>query len=289
MRKEDKLRRGSYEIGYGKPPTAGQFVKGRSGNPKGRRKKEAKEPAAKPPPDTSTRDRVLQFAARLVGGRGGEGDVKMTAEEAVMHSQLSAAVKGSSNAQKSFLERVERFRAELNAEISEQHEFYREYVRMYPVVVGKMQKAGEQIPDYWPHPDDLIFEEGKHVMFRGGDPVEAKKNSEYVARFRDACLLQSAKDERCFSAPLAKTPVFLSSLLAALANRSLPKRLQLDERQYFWRYYNSRQLMTRELARRLREAWTELGHPEWADAITPSLKHDALERLRAFRRPGELG
>ena len=78
----------------------------------------------------------------------------------------------------------------MNSEISEQHEFYHEYVRMYPAVVAKMQKAGEQIPDYSPHPDDLIFEEGKHVIFRGGDPVEAKKNFEYVARFRDACLLQ---------------------------------------------------------------------------------------------------
>jgi hypothetical protein len=29
---------GKYDVGYGKPPTAGQFKKGKSGNPKGRRK-----------------------------------------------------------------------------------------------------------------------------------------------------------------------------------------------------------------------------------------------------------
>lgn len=29
---------GKYEVGYGKPPTSGQFRKGQSGNPRGRRK-----------------------------------------------------------------------------------------------------------------------------------------------------------------------------------------------------------------------------------------------------------
>jgi hypothetical protein len=36
-----------YEIGYGKPPVQGQFQKGRSGNPNGRRKK--KSPWSRPP------------------------------------------------------------------------------------------------------------------------------------------------------------------------------------------------------------------------------------------------
>jgi len=35
-RKSDEKK--GYEIGYGKPPKRGQFVKGRSGNPKGRTK-----------------------------------------------------------------------------------------------------------------------------------------------------------------------------------------------------------------------------------------------------------
>src|SRR4051794_21207728 len=93
-----------YEIGYGKPPVQGQFQKGRSGNPNGRRKKEKQsEPAAKARPDIATRELFLRFAARQVSGRGGDGDVKMTAEEAVLHSMFSAAVKGSSHAQKNFL------------------------------------------------------------------------------------------------------------------------------------------------------------------------------------------
>jgi hypothetical protein len=57
----------------------------------------------------------------------------------------------------------------------------------------------------------------------------------------------------------------------------------VDEKQYFWRDLENRKLRDRELRRRLRHAWTDLGHPEWADVITPALRDDALQRLRALR------
>src|SRR5436305_2882527 len=97
----------AYDIGYGKPPIQGQFQKGRSGNPDGRPKKEAtRKPAGTTRSDVATRDLFLQLAERMVSGRGGDGNVKMSAEEAVLHSQLSAAVKGSPHAQKNFLDRL---------------------------------------------------------------------------------------------------------------------------------------------------------------------------------------
>jgi hypothetical protein len=42
---KDPFSQASYEIGYGKPPVAGRFVKGKSGNPRGRPKKSAAKPS----------------------------------------------------------------------------------------------------------------------------------------------------------------------------------------------------------------------------------------------------
>lgn len=278
---KEKLAQRTYEVGYGKPPTQGQFVKGRSGNPKGRpKKKEEPKRSAKPlTVDATSRDLVLQVAARMIGARG-DGDVKVTAEEAVLHSQLSAAVKGNSNAQKSFLDRVERCRAELNAEIAEDHKFWREYCDTYPKAVASMQKAGKAIPVDWPHPEDLVFQEGKHVMLRGGDAHEGMAACEAVVRLRDVYMLQSIKDERSFEGPLKSHPIFLSGVLAMCANISLPKRMQLDDTQYLLQILRLRGLRPAELRRRLKETWIALGCPKFADVTTPLLREDAIERLR---------
>jgi len=82
---------------------------------------------------------------------------------------------------------------------------------------------------------------------------------------------------------LKDKPIFLSGLLAAWANALLPKRLQLDDTQYLLKHMRNSALRTSELKRRLRDAWNALGHPEWADIVTPPLKPDALERLRNFK------
>lgn len=273
-----------YEIGYGKPPVQGQFAKGKSGNPKGRPKKVASEKRITKPAaiDVATRDLVLRFADRQVNARGGDGDVKVTAEEAVLHSLLSSAVKGNSNAQKSFLDRVERFRAALSAEIAADHDFWRNYAENYAARAEAMRRAGKVVPADWIHPDDLVFLEGQHVMLKGGaDGSEAKLNRDYAVGFRDACMLQLVMDERCFGGPLAHIPLFMSGVMAALMNSGLPKRLQLDEDQYLLRHMRNSELRTPELRRRLKEAWISLGHPEWVGITTPPLRADALARLRA--------
>jgi len=274
-----------YEVGYGKPPAQGQFAKGRSGNPNGRpKKKEASEKrSTKPSPvDVATRDLVLRFADRQVSARGGDGDVKVTAEEAVLHSLLSSAVKGNSNAQKSFLDRVERFRAALSAEIAADHEAWRDYAERYLKLVESMRRAGKTVPDDWIHPEDLVFPEGQHVMLRGGaDGAEAKRNRDYIVGLRDVYMLQAVMDERRFGGPLARMPLFLSNVLAALMNSNLPKRLQLDDAQYFLRHMKNSGLRTPELRRRLKEAWISVGHPAWVNITTPTFREDALARLRS--------
>lgn len=119
----------SYDIGYGKPPPSGRFVKGRSGNPRGRPKTTlAKSRPPNPRFDQSSRDRFLAEADRPVSIRDGDKLEKIPMVDAITRAQSLAALKGSSHAQKNFLERDARYREDLAAEISQDHEFWKDYV-----------------------------------------------------------------------------------------------------------------------------------------------------------------
>jgi hypothetical protein len=281
-----KLLHGNYEVGYGKPPTAGQFARGKSGNPRGRpaKKTEHKAREIKAAPDPSTRERFLKATDRLMTFRENESVVEIPILDAVIRAEAIAALKGSPNAQKNIIERAARYRNELKAEIEEDHASWREYIDNYSKAVSAMEKKGAPIPVDWIHPEDLIFKDGCNVLVRGGDPAEGHRHRQYVVRLRDVLILQAAKDKRCFDGPSKRPPIFLSDVLAMRLNMALPTRMQLDDGQFFRRYCDGYALKLRELKSRLKKAWTGLGHPEWADILTPALRDDALERLRAFER-----
>jgi hypothetical protein len=165
----------------------------------------------------------------------------------------------------------------LKAEIEEDHDRWREYIESYNTAASAMEKKGNPVPIDWIHPDDIVFKDGCHVLVRGGDPLEAHKHRQHLIRLRDVHMLQSVKDERCFNGPLERAPIFLSGVLAMMLNMALPKRMQLDEGQYFRQHCKNCTLKMRELKSRLRKEWTEIGRPEFADVLTPALKYDALE------------
>jgi hypothetical protein len=278
-----KLLHGNYEVGYGKPPAAGQFVRGKSGNPRGRPAKgERKKPQVKPVPDASTRDRFLQAMARTVTLQEKGALVEIPLLDAVHRAEIASALKGNPSAQRNIIEREARYRNELKAEIDADQAYWRDYIDHYHKAVSALKKKGETAPLDWIHPEDIVFKDGSHVLFRGGDPAEAHRNWQHVVRLRDAHMLQAVKDERHFAGSSQRVPVFLSSVLAMMLNSALPRRLQLDDRQYSWQCFKNSKLKTRDLEVRVRREWTELGHPEWANILTPALKDDALERLRAF-------
>ncbi len=273
---KDPFWQTSYEIGYGKPPVAGRFVKGKSGNPRGRPKKSP----AKPTVDRSTRDRFLSATERPVTIREGDNLQKIPMLDAVMRAESIAALKGNPHAQKNLLDREARYRNHLNAEISEDHEFWRTYTAAYEERISALLNAGHSIPEGWPHPDDLVFEEGRHVMIRGGDSLEAARDRELRIRFRDTFMLQAEKDRRYFrsTTPLQDdVPIFISEILVTLLNSSLPKRLQLDDVQLIMRMDRARTLKKRELEQRLRKDWADLGISEARNLITPPVNSLLIE------------
>jgi hypothetical protein len=270
--RNDPFKLPSYEIGYGRPPANRQFVKGKSGNPQGRPKK--KMQAAKlPSVDPSTRDRFLKSTSHEVPIREGDAVKKIPLTEAILKAESVAALKGNAHAQKNFLDREERYRKEEAADIKESNEFWQNYVATYDKNVSALQKAGGAIPEHWPHPDDIIFEEGADVKFMGGEPATAAQNRKFIIRFRDVLLLQAEMDRRCFlkEYPRQATPVFLSEFFVVIANSRLPKRMQLDDTHLFIRTARIGVLRKPVLQQQLKHDWTELGLRIKANAATPSL------------------
>jgi uncharacterized protein DUF5681 len=88
------------KVGYGKPPKATQFQKGKSGNPKGRPKGRK---------NFKSLSRVLrEFALKEVQGQMDGKPSKLTCMEAIVAKQMSEAMRGSIPAAKFMMGPIER-------------------------------------------------------------------------------------------------------------------------------------------------------------------------------------
>jgi hypothetical protein len=134
-------------------------------------------------------------------------------------------------------------------------------------------KAGEPIPEEWPHPDDIIFEEGKDAKIMGGEPAVAAQNRKKIVRFRDTFMLQAEMDRRCFMKenPKQNPPIFASEFFINYINERLPLRMQLDDSRLIIRTLRIQTLRKPDLQKQLKSAWAEFGLTVPPNAATPPL------------------
>lgn len=108
MGEEATARRptGVYEVGYGKPPLATRFRKGRSGNPRGRPRGSGRARASR---------LALAEAYRIVSVREGDRTIRMPALQAVLRAHIALAAKGNGPAQRALLQAVQAIESEVAA------------------------------------------------------------------------------------------------------------------------------------------------------------------------------
>ena len=266
---------------HGRTPNAGWFKKGgKSANPSGRPKKRKPKMAT----DTSFRDEFLKLAEALMKLTENGNEIQIPVHSAIAKSEILAAFKGSSHAQRNFLTRYERFRRERAEEIEKDHEEWRQYVVVYDKIVEGFRLRGEPLPNYYPHPDELHFPTGRKVTgWLGQDPYEGAVLRAHYVKVRDIYLLQSEKDRRYWG---SKNDLENGSGgLVLFINALLPNSAQLDVVGLTVRLGQQHVLPKRELQQRLTAGWAEIGFPEGKTLITPPI--DPAIQIRLLRSVAE--
>jgi Family of unknown function (DUF5681) len=102
-----KKRPGTYEIGYGKPPVAYQFPKGKSGNPSGRPRRTTVERA---------KALALKEAYRKLTMKEAGNAIALPAIQAILRNQVALAAKGNGPAQRAVIAAIQAIEAERASE-----------------------------------------------------------------------------------------------------------------------------------------------------------------------------
>lgn len=146
-----------YEVGYAKPPQQHRFVKGQSGNPRGRPRR------PRPAPDkvrgVSYADQlILTEAYRPVSVREGDTVIEMPAIQAAMRALGISAMKGSRLAQRALAELVRDAEAKHRAETEASMEAVIEYKQKWGMELERRRNLGLPEPTLVPHPEDIMID-----------------------------------------------------------------------------------------------------------------------------------
>lgn len=162
----------SYTVGYGKPPAQHRFKKGQSGNPKGRPRKAAKEPEPPRFRDGSLDNLLEQEAFRSLQLQENGKPVEMSAAQAILRSILVEGVKGNRLAKKFAFETLRQEERDALRRSVERYKYFARVKAEGEAKIAQCKKQRVPPPRLFPHPDDILLDEGKLEVYLLG-PLSA--------------------------------------------------------------------------------------------------------------------
>lgn len=177
---KSNLPTATYDVGYGKPPSANRFPKGTSGNPKGRPKGARNRfPALN---EERMKAIIMEEAYRMITVRDGDRNITIPMAQAIIRSLSINAAKGNQRAQRLFSELL----AATETSNKQLHDEYLETSIIYKVEwereLQRRDKLGVTGPEPIPHPDhiEIDFDTGA-VRIKG--PM-TKEEKEFLDKLR---------------------------------------------------------------------------------------------------------
>lgn len=206
---EKSKQRGWSRVGYGNPPAHTQFVKGRSGNPKGRPRGSRNKPVEMQ--GGIFRDIFLREAMRKL--RGQQGD-EMTMMQAAVRRTFADAIRGAARPQELVLRQMDQISL---ADEALKTEFAKTMIEAKVYGEKELERRATRgltdEPELVPHPDDI------HIDFQTGD-----------VRVRG---LQSEEERRAYAQLRAQAKTLREHLVAlakiTASEKSAKKRKELEK------------------------------------------------------------
>ena len=146
-----------YEVGYGKPPKSTRFVKGRSGNPKGRPKGAKNHTPALH--EERFKTILMEEAYRPVKVTEGSKEITIPIAQAIVRSMAVNAVRGDQRSQKAFTDRVSWVEADNKAHYDEYAQAMLDYKFDWEREIERRKELGLPIPELILHPDEITVDE----------------------------------------------------------------------------------------------------------------------------------
>ena len=280
---DDAKRETLFGTGYGRPPKAHRFIKGRSGNPKGRPK------AASLPPDApSSNALILEEGNRLLKVQEQGATSYVTAFKAVLRSHLQTAVKGNAYAQRIFIDRFQQAEAAMRRETAAEVERWTGHRDTLRQLFKLAEERGEPPPKLLPHPDDVVIDRERGVRFVGPWDEQSAASLEVTLKMRDVLLVQDAWDDR-HGRGEGEFNQTVAGLMATMLNDNVPARFRLSEVEVVTRLSRLHGTTKRQLRKMLHRGFRDLGQRWRPDVMFPSIVTfvQTWERLWAAYRAVE--
>ena len=181
----------TYKVGYGRPPAAGRFKKGSSGNPAGRPPK-SRPPLAKSAGEV---DRMIMGVANtLIEATIGGRKTKITTQQGLMKVLADRGLRGDRGAAIAFLNENNRAQARIDAQRLADIEAHQDFARRWRE--EKLWRA-QQVPprpEPAPHPDELVIDHDRNRILINGPQSDEEAKEWRVLRARLPGLASWIKD-----------------------------------------------------------------------------------------------